>query len=429
MVEGSTLVVIAVPLIIAGIIVYTYLKSNADYIKANWVQYRCNPLYMPVAGMFGADVFKNFQFCIGSIASSLFGYALGPIYTMFGLFTKMIKGILGQLNKFRAFVLGMMAFITSYFAETIGRLSNTFGTLIHLLSIVRDLSKRILASAAYTVNIMTTGINLILATFDFTWILLKTLTILVIALAIILFLVFPPLLIFFIVVAIMIDVGSGDKSCFHPDTPVQMASGQIVPISTIKVGEVLANNAKVTGTMRFTPTDPMYIYRSVACVSGSHIVRDSDGVWRKVEDSMNSVPYTGPPLDEIICLRTSHQKIYIYGCTFADYDEIKPSGNPPQPLAGTDTIRRASDNAKVELRDCYPGLETTCGVLRCVMQLENNTYQVIVNNPEGRLYINDSTWVSDYLGAEHDPDVYRECHTRAMTELNRDILNNVRHQG
>jgi hypothetical protein len=428
MVDASAAAVIAGPLIIAGIILYTYLKSNAEDIKANWVQYRCNPIYMPFAGMFGADVFLNFQFCIGSIASSFFGYALGPVYSMFGLFAKMIKDILAQMNKFRAFVVGMMTFITSFFTETIGRLSNTFGTLIHLLSIVRNLSNRILASAAYTTIIMSTGVNLLLSTFSFVWSLLKTLVGLIIALSIILLFVFPPLLFFFIPIGIAIGVSTDAGGCFHPDTPVQMASGQYVAISTIKVGDVLSNNAVVTGTMRFTATDPLYMYRSVVCVSGSHIVCDSDGVWRKVEDSMNSVPYTGPPLDEIVCLRTSNNRIHIRGCIFADYDEVKHMG-ASMPLKGTDTIRRMSDNAKVELQNCYPGLETTCGVLRCVMQLENNTYQVIVNNPTGKLYINDSMWVSDYLGEEHDPDVYNACHKKAMEELNRMILNNVRHQG
>ena len=425
--DASTAAVIAGPLILVGVILYAYVKANAEDIKTNWVQYRCNPIYMPFASMFGDNVFMNFQFCITSIASSFFGYALNPIYAMFGMFANMLNGILGQMNGMRAFVVGMQKFITSFFSDTIGRMSNTFATLMHLLSIVRDLSNRIVSSAAYSVIIMSTGVNFLLSVFSFVWELLKKLVGLIIALSIILMFVFPPLLIFFIPIVIAIGVNT-DGGCLHPDTPVELPSGQPVPISKIKVGDVLANNGSVTATMRFTPTDPMYIYRSVMCVSGSHAVRDSDGVWRKVEDSMNSVRYTGPPLDEIVCLRTSNRRIYIHGCTFSDYDQIEPL-NTPAPLCGTDTIRRKSDNAKMELRDCYPGLETTCGVLRCVMRLENNMYQVIVNNPAGKLYINDSIWVTDYLGAEHDPAVYDACHTKAMAELNRNIHNNESGQG
>jgi len=425
--DGSTAAVIAGPLIILGIIMYAYVKSNTEDIKANWVQYRCNPVYMPFAGMFGDNVFMNFQFCITSIASSFFGYALTPIYSMFGMFANMLRGILGQLNGFRAFVVGMQKFIISFFSDTIGRMTNTFSTLMRLLSIVRDLSNRIVSSAAYSVVIMSTGVNFLLSVFSFVWELLKKLVGIIIALSIILMFVFPPLLIFFIPIGIAIGVNT-DGGCFHPDTPVQLSSGNFVPISTIKVGDILSNNAEVTATMRFTPTDPMYMYRSVICVSGSHAVRDSDGVWRKVEDSMNSVPYAGPPLDEIICLRTSNRRIYIYGCTFSDYDQIEPL-DIASPLCGTDTIRRKSDNAKVQLRDCYPGLETTCGVLRCVIRMEKNMYQVIVNNPVGKLYINDSLWVTDYLGAEHDPSVYDACHSKAMAELNRNIHNNESHQG
>ena len=427
MVDVATWAVISGPLIIVGMILYIYVKANADDIQANWVQYRCNPVYMPFAGMFGDNVFLNFQFCIASLASAVFKYALAPIHLMFRFFSQILGGVAGQMNVFRAFVTGMQNFITSFFSGAIGRISNTFGVMTGIMSKLQDLSSRILASSAYSVVIMATGVQMILSVFSFIWTLLKTLVGLIFGLAIILMFVFPPLLFFFIPIGIAIGV-SYDGGCFHPDTPVQLSTGKDVPISTIKVGDVLANNAKVTATMRFTPTDPMYMYRSAVCVSGSHAVRDSDGVWRKIEDSMNSVPYAGPPLDEIICLRTSNRRIYIRGCTFSDYDQIEPL-ETASPLSGKDTVRRRSDNAKVELRDCYPGLETTCGVLRCVIRLENDMYQVIVNNPLGKLYINDSVWASDYLGAEHDPATYDACHEKAMAELNRNIHNNDCSQG
>lgn len=422
MVDAATWAVISGPLIILGMILYIYVKSNADDIKANWVQYRCNPIYMPFAGMFGDNVVLNFQFCISSFAQAVFKYALMPIHMMFQFFSQIVTGVVGQLNVFRAYITGMQNFITSFFSGAIGKISNTFGVLVGILSKLKDLSSRILASSAYSVVIMMTGVEMILSLFSFIWTLLKTLVGLIFGLAIILLFVFPPLLFFFIPIGIAIGV-SYDGGCFHPDTPVQLSTGQAVPISTIKVGDVLANNAKVTATMRFTPTDPMYMYRKTVCVSGSHAVRDSDGVWRKIEDSMNSVPYAGPPLDEIICLRTSNRRIYIHGCTFSDYDQIEPL-ETASPLSGRDTVRRKSDNAKVELRDCYPGLETTCGVLRCVIRLENGMYQVIINNPLGKLYINDSVWATDYLGAEHDPATYDACHEKAMAELNRNIHNN-----
>ena len=38
------------PLLILGVIGYTYVQANLENLRDNWVQYRCNPMYMPFAG-------------------------------------------------------------------------------------------------------------------------------------------------------------------------------------------------------------------------------------------------------------------------------------------------------------------------------------------------------------------------------------------
>jgi len=420
----ETLAVLVGPLIVVGMLLYVYVKSNTDDIKDNWVQYRCNPIYMPFAGMFSSNVgvFENFSFCVSSFTGQFFSYALAPIHLLFKMFTQTIQIVLDQLNVFRAYIAGMQNFIASFFASTLGRVSNTFGVVVRLLSTLRDLTNRIVASGAYSAIIMSTGVNFLMSLFSFVWTLLKTLVGLIFGLAIILMFVFPPLLFFFIPIGIAIGV-SYDGGCFHPETPVVLANGRTLPISEVKAGDVLVNNAVVKATMRFTPTDKLYVYRSTVRVSGSHVVRDSDGVWRKVENSFNSVAYEGPTPSEIVCLSTSNHRIHIQGCIFADYDEVS-SGDECGLLHEDDTVRRRSDNELIKLKDCVPGMETDCGVLRCVMDMGGGMRQLIVENPLGKIQINDSTWVTDYLGAEHDRTVYDARHRRAMAELNRNLHNN-----
>ena len=418
----ETVAVIVGPLIVLGMIFYVYLKSNHDEIKENWVQYRCNPIYMPFAGMFADNVAENFHFCVSAMAGQFFAYALAPVHLLFKLFTQAIQIVLNQMDVFRAFITAIQKFVTSFFAGTLGKISNTFGVLIHLLSILRDLTGRIVSSGAYAAIIMSTGVNFVLSLFSFMNALLKSLVGLIFGLAIILLFVFPPLLFFFIPIGVAIGV-SYSGGCFHPSTLVGLADGRTLPISEIKVGDVLANTATVTATMRFTPRERLYTYRGVVRVTGSHLVRDSDGVWRKVEDSPNSIPYEGAVPAEIICLNTSNHKLYIHGCYFADFDEIEPT-KPSEPLLGTNTVRRKGDNAAVELQTCYPGLETDCGEIVCVIDMGDGMRQVIVDNSLGRLRINDTRWVVDYLGDEHNPILYGASQRRALRELNRGIHNN-----
>lgn len=413
----ETLAVLVGPLVIVGMMLYVYVRSNADEIKANWVQYRCNPIYMPFAGMFTDNVSENFQFCMYSMTEALFAYALIPVHKMFGMFTDVLQTVLGQMNVFRSFVTGIQSFITSFFTGFMGKIGNTFGTMVHLLSTLRDITGRIVASGAYAAITMSTGVNFFMSLFSFTWTLLKTLVGLIFALAIILLFVFPPLLFFFIPIGVMIGV-SYSGGCFHPDTPMQMASGELRPISGVRVGDVLQHNVRVTGVLRFTPLDPMYIYRGV-CVSGSHLVCDIDGVWKRVDTAPSAVPFVGPTPPEIICLNTDTHRIYVKDCTFADYVETDAAVQTP-PLRAHDTLRMTSGE-DVRIEDCEIGMDTDAGTLRCVIDLGEDRRHVIVDNSLGLVQINGRTWMADYLGLEHFPAVYAASERRALRELNRGL--------
>jgi hypothetical protein len=413
----ETLAVLVGPLVIVGMILYVYVRSNSEEIKANWVQYRCNPIYMPFAGMFTDNVSENFQFCMYAMVDAFFDYALVPVHRMFGMFIDILQTILGQMNVFRSFITGIQNFITSFFTQFMGKIGNTFGTLVHLLSSLKDITARIVASGAYAAMTMSTGVNFFLSLFSFTWTLLKTLVGLIFGLAIILMFVFPPLLLFFIPIGVMVGV-SYSGGCFHPDTPMQMASGELRPISGVRVGDVLRHNVRVTGVLRFTPLDPMYMYRGV-CVSGSHLVCDVDDVWKRVDQAPSSVLVIGPTPPEIICLNTDTHRIYVKDCTFADYVETDRAVQPP-PLRAHDTLRMSSGE-DVPIEDCEPGMETDAGSLRCVVDLGDDRRHVIVDNSLGLVQINGRTWMADYLGLEHFPAVYAASERRALRELNREL--------
>ena len=84
---GSVLVVLVTTLvaIIAG--VYAYGLAHLQEIKTNWVQYRCNPVYMPLAGMVGSDIATNFMNCTLQSVNAYAGFAMDPIYQNFNILT------------------------------------------------------------------------------------------------------------------------------------------------------------------------------------------------------------------------------------------------------------------------------------------------------------------------------------------------------
>ena len=72
--------------------------SQAKDVTNNWAKYRCNPLVMPFAGMFGYNAKENFEFCMGKVFSAQAQPMLGSITGIFGKFTTVLQSIFHSVN-------------------------------------------------------------------------------------------------------------------------------------------------------------------------------------------------------------------------------------------------------------------------------------------------------------------------------------------
>jgi len=408
----ATAAVIIGPLLIAGVVLYTYAQATLDDVRADWVKYRCNPIYMPFAGGVQPDVttYENFQFCISSMAQQVFQLLLDPIYMLFNVFNRLVESISHQLRYFRNFISGIQMFITSFTAETFAKIHDSFGVLMSLLSRIRDLMSRLIGSAGYTAAIAITSVKLIEALVGFMKTVITAIVIILFAIGLILVFVAPQLLGF----AIFLGTFLGLSYCFHPDTPIKLQNGQTVLLKQVRVGDILSSGARVTATMNCLAKDvPLYVYDGTI-VSGTHLVRE-DGVWTYIEKAKRSVPYDGPPPHTLICLNTTDHQIPIGNTVYADYEEIEEELDY-EPLEPTDTVFTGA--GKVPLEKCYPGLQTIDGPIRAVVYLENGKMQVFMGNTDGYFYINGGIRrVRDYPDS-HDPKVLAQIQERVLEELN-----------
>ena len=46
------------------LLLFTIILIGIENIKKNWNQYRCNPIVIPFADVFGEDVNDNFNYCV-----------------------------------------------------------------------------------------------------------------------------------------------------------------------------------------------------------------------------------------------------------------------------------------------------------------------------------------------------------------------------
>ena len=106
---GISILIILLFLVIIGNFQF---KNAIPDIKKNWNKNRCNPLYMPFAGLVsknkGESAFeatgKNFEGCTNNILQTIADDALAPIHYSVSLISDAVKGIEDAFNSIRAMI-------------------------------------------------------------------------------------------------------------------------------------------------------------------------------------------------------------------------------------------------------------------------------------------------------------------------------------
>lgn len=114
------------------------------------------------------------------------------------------------------------------------------------------------------------------------------------------------------------STGSG---CFAYGTLFKMADGSIKAIQDIVVGDIMLEGGKVYQTfVGDGSTSDWYIYNNVK-VTGTHPVLDIDNTWKRVADSVNSIPTTTNEL--YYTLNNENNRMIAYNNTrFTDFLEV-----------------------------------------------------------------------------------------------------------
>ena len=276
MVLATTLVAI-----LAG--TYAYGLAHLEEIKTNWVQYRCNPVYMPLAGMVGSDIATNFMNCTLQSVNTYAGFIMDPIYKNFNILTGILKTILGSMDSMRSSMAGASNGFLGIIQGTFGKLQNTFGTVIQLFGRVRSIMNRMMTSFAVLMNVISTGLQTGQSVANG-------------------------------------PIGqAAEFFCFQGDTLIDMMGEGVEMIRNIQPGQYLRSGALVKSVIVFDGTKTEMKRLGKVYVSGNHKVMH-DGKWIRVENHPDAVG--GPSFKRIYCLNVEGEHtIQSEGYTFKDYEE------------------------------------------------------------------------------------------------------------
>jgi hypothetical protein len=157
---GSLIVAVFTIICVSLFFSYSYLKNHSDVIKNNWQQNRCNPIYIPFAGMIinpknmskHEYATNNFFHCFGILLKDVVEVALAPIEAASILISASVSLIVGTMNNLMGAILYLRNALGSGFGILGNRSLNALTLLTKLSLLVQNSfnqSQGILVSIMY----------------------------------------------------------------------------------------------------------------------------------------------------------------------------------------------------------------------------------------------------------------------------------------
>ena len=103
MTGGDILQTIIIIIIFIILFCVNILAVGIENIKKEWPKYRCNPMIMPFANVFGEDTIKNFAFCVQNLQQTFMGDLLAPLHYAENIVGEITKELTSAINAIRAF--------------------------------------------------------------------------------------------------------------------------------------------------------------------------------------------------------------------------------------------------------------------------------------------------------------------------------------
>ena len=276
--------------IIAIVIAFFTLSGGglADIVK-NWAKYRCNPIIMPFASLFGQNASENFNFCMKTVFQGSAGSVLGPFYSIMSNFMSIIKVISNVANSLRYLIANLLHGAERFIGNFRDRFQAILFQIRYSFIRIRQLMGRVFATFQ-AVTYM--GISGLRAADN---------------------LAHNGLIEFLM------------EFCFDPNTLVQKADGTIVPLHKIRIGDSLTAGKDgicpvVTSIFEFDGSSTPTVLIGDVIVSASHYVLYKPlDKWIKASEHPDSNQILSLP--KLMCLNTSTHTVEIGNYTFSDYDE------------------------------------------------------------------------------------------------------------
>ena len=296
------LLTIIIIVIFVALFFVNYLSVGIQKIKDDWPIYRCNPMMIPFANIFGHDVTTNFTYCIQNMQTSFMGELLKPLNYAGTIIGDVTSGIADALQSIRAFFDKIRNFITNIIQEVMGVFLNLLIGIQQVTIGIKDLFAKMIGLMVTCLFILQGAMWSMMAMWAG-----------------------PP--------------GQMVKfMCFHPDTLVKLSDGSHQMMKDLKLGSILKNKQVVYGTMDLYNLDQhgnhvekLYSLSlgekdsedvtHPVLVTGSHLIFDKNTEKFIYVKDFAGAQAISQNTDTLVCLITSDHTIPLGDYIFHDWED------------------------------------------------------------------------------------------------------------
>lgn len=262
---------------------YLFALSRVQFLKKNWVEYRCNPIYMPMAGLVGDSVITNFTKCTMKGFQDYAGFVMDPLMGEFAVVNETLDEVGGAMNSMRSMMSGVRGGFLGIIGSVFGKIQNLMSQFQYIIIRMRTLLSRIVGVMLSFIYVFYTGMETGESVMNG-------------------------------------PIGETVSFlCFDPDTMVVLKSNVAYPMKNLKVGDVLYTGETITAMYTVTGKHVSMYFLNGVIVSGAH----------KVKFDNEYIPVSKHPLaiqidkeyDTLTCMDTDTHHINLRGIEFLDFSE------------------------------------------------------------------------------------------------------------
>ena len=134
----------AAPIITLLCMLVVHAYGNLRKLEDNWSTYRCNPIYMPFAGLIDekTGTAGNFQHCMNLAGKGILGGIVDAIGSQLKLVIEALETLAQPLKIFRIMLTSIRKFVLSFATSTLGKASGPTSMFVYYLNKIQDLMRR-----------------------------------------------------------------------------------------------------------------------------------------------------------------------------------------------------------------------------------------------------------------------------------------------